>query len=732
MSELKVTDDFDYGYDLERSEAYRDIDLLSRLVNYDPTAPEAEHLRPRQSLAATRFCENGINMLQDAVPMEAMSVIHPTGSGKTVLATELIRIVASGETGHNVIMLVPSLQLLRQTAGIGGDLGEIRTRIPEISVGEYSGARRSTDHRVTVMNYHMLKRALSNGDLKKIDPKLIILDEAHHLIDGSWAEEIKQATEDVLTVALTATPMYSEERDSRHNFPVVLDHMPIREGIREGILSGIRGFKYEGTSRIALSRGDGKLTDEAIFQALATSKDNYLAASICADEIAQGKRGIISCSPGFDRLHAKIMQKILSQMQVETPEGRRFINAAYVDGSMDKNEIEDILHRYHKPKPEIDVIAFVSLLLEGWNSTATDFGVWLRPTPSLVLAEQRIGRLLRRREGKLAHVHEIIYELEGEGRDRQITLDDVLNGTGLRRGSIGRLAIGPRERYIQHTRSVDVNRFAINTELAAELGSQTPVAIQEEIIAPEKDIVPYDWPTIHVLSKKFDMTYEEVENVLTSANVSIAQDTTGNVTRTFYSPEAFDTLAIYKGINIGIPEGMVSVADIIHYCRTSDVRKIVLPEDLEVHLASLDFVPVACIDNLNITNAYPKDALNLLSLVPGRTIPKKKEKERASVPHVDIINWLSAILVNPKEAETPYQMRQIRTAQSCLVAVLKEDRVCSSDDIARLTGEVERLGIEPSPQMQNVMAANDIDFVQLLILSTRAKDSWRKHINEAK
>lgn len=713
---------------MEQQEDYKETDLLDRLINYDAAAPEAEHLRPRQSLAVTKFCEFGAQMLLGQIPTESMSVIHPTGSGKTVLATELARIVASEPTGHNVLMLVPSLQLLGQTVGRDADIGEIRSRLPELSVGEYSGVRRSTDNQITIMNYHMLKGAIKKGDLARIDPKLIILDEMHHLIDGSWSEDVQEATKDILTVGLTATPLYSDKRDSRTNFPVVLDQMTMRDGIREGILSGVRGFTYKGSSKIVLRNPDGKLTDEDIFQALATSKDNYLAAAICASEVAKGKRGIVSCTPGMNRLHAKVMQRILSQTPVDTPEGRRFINAAYVDGTMDKSEVARILDKYHRDKPEIDVICFVSLLLEGWNSPQTDFGVWARPTPSVVLAEQRIGRLLRRRGNKVAHIHEIIYDIEG-GSDMQITLDDVLNGTGARIGySVGKPAVGPRNRSESFIPNVDVSRLAINAELAAEIG-EAPVATHEEVIAPEQDIVPYDWPTLHVLAKKFGTSYEDTEQVLMNAGVTTTQDSTSDIRRIFYSPDSYKVLANHSGINVGIPEGYVTVADIIYYCKTSELQRIVKIEDLEEHLASLDFQPMFCLDKDKIVKTYPEDAQNLLSLVPGRTIPKNKhKKEQVSVPQIDIVNWLSVILVNPKTAETPLEKRHIVTAQSCLLNVLRNDKICLAEDIQRLTEEAERLRIEPSAQMKSVMATNNLDFARLLILATRAKDHWMKAV----
>src|SRR5690606_21921594 len=100
--------------------------------------------------------------------------------------------------------------------------------------------------------------------------------------------------------------------------------------------------------------------------------------------------------------------------------GQRFIRAASVDGSMHPSEIEKVLEQYKSG--ELDMLTYVNMLLEGWDSPESDFTVLIRPTKSKVLAEQRMGRIVRSREGKVATVHEFIYAFESFRRtDPQIT-----------------------------------------------------------------------------------------------------------------------------------------------------------------------------------------------------------------------------------------------------------------------------------------------------------------------
>lgn len=710
------------------------VDLYNRLAQYDSSTPEAEHLRPRQAYSVEAFCENAAAMLAGEAPMQRMSVIHPTGSGKTVLATEMMRIIAgeNGSRGHNIVMLVPSLQILGQTIGTHDDVGDVRSRLPGLSVGQYSGERKSISSRITVMNYHMLRSAIKKGHWARINPKLVIADEVHHIIDGVWSDDVQEATKGILTVGLSATPAYSEDRDSRELFPVVLDHMTMKEGIQSGILSPLKGHMYKGEARIVLGSKEkgGDFTDEDAFSAVMNSKDNYKAAAICAAEVAKGKRGIVSCVPGHDRLHAKVMAKILSETIVQTPNGPRPINAAYIDGEMDPDERADILRRYHMPEPELDVIAFVGLLLEGWNSPLTDFGVWLRPTPSKVLAEQRIGRLLRWRNGKVATLHELVYEVIGASP--QVTHVDVLEDPSLGEKYVVKSPRrGPRYRSPGSPRIIDLSRFAIDSSEIATQVDLANIEPSEDIeIISERETVPYDWPTLHVLATKFALDRERVREILQGADLEIYKDEREKRTRVFYSPDAYVVMAEHEGIEIGLPEGHMTVPDLIEYCKYSFLSRIVTPEDLEAHLKEQGINLKRCLINHNVMNIYPESAVESLGEVPGVFAPgigRKKKREMARPePRAEIVTWLGGVLVNPKDASTPLKQRQILLAQNCLLTTLANGFMPIPSDLTKLKAEIERLKLTPTPQMANVMQAKGVDFAYLLAAAIHAKEEVRR------
>jgi superfamily II DNA or RNA helicase len=103
------------------SEELRHRDAIeARLDVYDSMSVEAEHLRLHQAQAVNKFREVASDIIQGNRPNQGMSLLHPTGSGKTVTASEIIRIFASDIPDIpklKVLMLVPGYQVLNQTTG---------------------------------------------------------------------------------------------------------------------------------------------------------------------------------------------------------------------------------------------------------------------------------------------------------------------------------------------------------------------------------------------------------------------------------------------------------------------------------------------------------------------------------------------------------------------------------------------------------------------------------------
>jgi ATP-dependent helicase IRC3 len=715
--------------------------LISRLDAYDITDPEAEHLRPHQVEAVQGFVDNVRAIVSGEQPNEGMSLLHPTGSGKTVDIAEIARMLSSEKPNTeplNVLTLVPGYRVLDQTVGDEEDIGVIRAYAPGVSVAEYSGKSKSTDARVTVMNYQSLRGAVRRGDINVINPGLIICDEGHHVIDGVWAEDVAEISQGRLLLGMTSTPAYSESRDIRNLFPVVLVQKTLKEGIEEGILSEMRGFLYKGSEiHMQRSSSSGDFNQKDVIRALAESKDNYLAAAICAGEVAQGRRGVIRCAPGFDRAHSKIMAKILSNTPVNTPEGQRYIRAAHVDGEIDKESLKAIIRKYNDG--QLDVLTYTRLLLEGWDSPTTEFGVMLSPTKSPVLEEQSIGRLVRPLPGKIATLHEVVYDIKGDRR--QVTHLDILEADKVRQGRrYGGYRPGPAKGYAtkpaSDTEAFDIDKFVVNSGLIAAISADNrPSAIQETRIDWEKEGIPYDWRSSTVLARILGSNRAEVDAILSENAVPALTIDIKGVDHTYHAPDAIGVLAPRLGI-VPFPDGPESpltLDDLLEYTRNnSPAKKIRAPKLYKIMELAGVTTKKYLVGGNRVVEGYPFEHRDVA--INGVGYRNRSDSYRVEEdfdddddlsPGEELTEWLKDALVDPATVDSRWRRQQIIAAQSCLVAAVKEG---GNDwqSLESLTNDIAERQIEPTPQMKKLMQAKSLGLGELLVLAKQAQAKFEE------
>lgn len=729
------------GFDEDQAE--RIEGLLDRMAAYDPAAPEAAHLRGHQIQAISRFREVSNFILSSEIPNRGMAILHPTGSGKTVTTAEIARLVCNviGESEesaspHKVLMLVPGHQILQQTTGNEDEVGAIHKFAPGVSVAEYSGKKKELGADVTVMTYQALPWAIEKGIIDEIDPSVVVCDEAHHIIDGAWADAVSTIAANRLLVGLTATPSYSETRGVDRLFPYVLDRKSMIDGIEGGFLSELQGFTYKGKARVKATRRGKDYAEEDLFNAIAESEDNYLAAKICAREVEMGRQGVVSCVPGLDRAHAKIMAEILSNTKVKTPDGERNIRAAFVGGEVHEKELERIFKAYKAG--EIDVITYVDLLLEGWDSPETDFTVLLRPTMSRVLAEQRIGRIIRSRQGKLATVHEILYTMEGSTLP-QVTHMDILNEDKVIQGRHyaprDREAADDNNRKRSHgpARIFSAEDFAVDPDLQDRIAELDAVAMSEVRIMCGQNVIPLEWNTSYILANLFKISTEEIEQVLQAAKIPSKAEAVEGVERTYYPPRAKWVIAEHLGLK-EFPEGSVTMTDLTRHHRRFQQYRRVTRTVIEGALKDAGVEGGLFITaSGEVVFAYPGESMDVppVHVVPTNfNLPRKKEASHA-VEKIDdtplgIVTWLHGVLVNPEAARSNLERIQIRTAQSLLLAAIQRLGVVDPSLYKTIQEEIADGEIESTVQMENVMRARKLDFVGLIVAAGSAKLEFEK------
>lgn len=175
------------------------------------------------------------------------------------------------------------------------------------------------------------------------------------------------------------------------------------EAIESGALVPVRGFLVhtKGEEIDKLIQAGEDLSDAEYEEKIDGKQRSEIALKILGEYMEKGtkkltRRAIIYCA-GIE--HTEDTAKMLTDAG---------LSAAYVHSKMAKNEIKQIIADYKNGK--YDVICNSDMLIEGFDDEGISLLINLRPTRSLTVFEQMIGRALRldvNNPGKIAHVYNV-------------------------------------------------------------------------------------------------------------------------------------------------------------------------------------------------------------------------------------------------------------------------------------------------------------------------------------
>lgn len=292
----------------------------------------------------------------------------PTGAGKTRAATEIVA------TSLGVIWFVcHRREIIRQAAKAFAAAG--------IDFGIVSPAHKfQPGKRVQIASV----QTLPNRMKEMRDPKLVIWDECHHVAAKSWSK-IRKALHGVKHLGLTATPERLDGKGLKGWFSSLVTGPGIRPLIDKGFLSEFRYFapSEPDLKNAKLQAGDYRKADVAkamntpvlIGDAISEYRKN-----------ADGKRALVFAA-SVDSSRA-----VVERFNAEG------IAAAHVDGTTPSDERDAAIADLAAGR--IRVLSNVEVFTEGFDLPAIDAVILLRPTKSIALFLQMIGRGLRRAKGK--------------------------------------------------------------------------------------------------------------------------------------------------------------------------------------------------------------------------------------------------------------------------------------------------------------------------------------------
>jgi DNA repair protein RadD len=303
--------------------------------------------------------------------MRSVLVQLATGGGKTVLGSFMVS--GSSKKGLTCWWLVHRRELLTQASKTFHEMG--------IDHGVIAGGR-SSDHenRVQIGSIQTVARRLD----RLPRPDLIVFDEAHHLGAAQW-QRVYDEFPRAHVVGLTATPWRLDGKGLGNWFETMVSGPSVADLIDQGSLSTYRLFAPSApdVATVATTMGDFKNRDlAAVMDKPAITGDavsHYRA-------LASGKRAVAFA---VSIEHSK---HVVDQFRAAG------INAAHVDGQMNHGERDRLVASF--VTGETLVLSNCDLLGEGFDVPAIEAAILLRPTQSLSLHLQQIGRALRPCAGK--------------------------------------------------------------------------------------------------------------------------------------------------------------------------------------------------------------------------------------------------------------------------------------------------------------------------------------------
>jgi superfamily II DNA or RNA helicase len=295
-----------------------------------------------------------------------------TGGGKTIIFTAIAQ--ASASRGWRVLILVHRRELLRQAssklAAAGLDHGLIAAGI------EPSPAL------VQVASVQTIARRLSRIDWQ---PDLIIIDEAHHATAGQW-ERTLQHWPAAYRLGVTATPCRLDGRGLRSAFDHLVLGPSVAQLIDAGFLSNSRIYApplVADLSGIRTRAGD-YANDQA---AAAMDRPTVTGDAISHyQRLAAGQQAIAFCC---NVAHA---ESVCAAFQAAGIDAQLLLG-----NTVDRDEVVQQFGA-----GAIRVLVTVDVVSEGFDVPAASVAILLRPTKSLGLYLQQIGRVLRPASGKQA------------------------------------------------------------------------------------------------------------------------------------------------------------------------------------------------------------------------------------------------------------------------------------------------------------------------------------------
>jgi len=327
------------------------------------------NLRPYQHQLITDI------RLQYQLGKRSVLAVLPTGGGKTVCFSYIAQ--AAARKGNRVCILVHRQELLdqasRSLSGMDVQHGII-------------AAKRGMDlsHAVQVASVGTLSRRLHL--LPKDFFQLLVVDEAHHTTAGTWAKTLAHFQAAKL-LGVTATPIRGDGRGLGEHYQAMVQGPSAAWLTDNGFLAPAKVLAPPGFSSAGLRKRMGDFDMTQAGELLQQGQ----AMGDCLTHYRQHLAGQTAIAFCCSIAHAEAVARLFQDAGIA---------AASIDGNTDSAKRRQLLIDLGTGK--LKILTSCALIGEGVDVPSVGGCILLRPTASVGLHLQMIGRCLRPQPGKRA------------------------------------------------------------------------------------------------------------------------------------------------------------------------------------------------------------------------------------------------------------------------------------------------------------------------------------------
>lgn len=313
--------------------------------------------------------------------MESVMLQMPTGTGKTIVFTSIVRDIYRWCSYHSpeakILIVAHRKELIEQASGklkaiphgiiLSGEITDITLPVQVASIQTF----------MSRSNYKTMS---------KYNFAFIIIDEAHHSLATSY-QKLWLMFPKSKKLGVTATPW----RMSHSGFTELYDDIVLSKNIEWFITNGyLSTYDYVSIRRdsevqqqidgITELGTDGDYSESALSAMFDVPK---IRAKLYEsyEKFAKGRKGIIYA---IDRKHAANICNLYSS---------RGVKIRLIDGTTAAKEREKVIADFRRG--DVEVIVNVNIFSEGFDCPDVEFIQLARPTRSLAMYLQQIGRGLR-------------------------------------------------------------------------------------------------------------------------------------------------------------------------------------------------------------------------------------------------------------------------------------------------------------------------------------------------